>query len=222
MKPTSAVTIRSLIAVCFLYTPIWGATYTASVSGPWNACSTWGTCTGSASCSRQWGHYRCNQRRVTVTVTDARIIGTSGAGGTNAINPYLGAIVIAAGGYLTLRGDLVYSTNYGALTTPYLTVQAGGILEFDASQASSPSNTHYRVYNDIPPAARPFIAAGTSSNHAIVRSNAGGGNGYFTLNGNGGGSYITTYTDVVNLGTSSVGRILHATRLCSHDVERDT
>ena len=178
----------------------WAGSFTAKVSGNWNNAATW----GGASIPGN-GDTVFIKDGVTVTVTDLRIVGASGVNGTIAVNcNNSGALIIASGGTLQLRGDIQYAANGGGNTLPYLTVQGGGILEFDSSQVRpSPSATKYAAHQDSEFGFRPFVTAGTSTSHAIVRSNAGGGNGYFSLGGNPiGGSYRTTYTGFLRIGDS--------------------
>ena len=177
------------------------ASFTAKVSGNWNNPVTW----GGASIPGAGDTVTINDGvTVTVTVKDARIVGTSGGNGTIAVNTNnSGALVIASGGTLQLRGDIQYAANAGGNTLTYLTVQGGGILEFDSSHAASPSTTKYAAHQDSQFGFRPFVTTGTGSSHAVVRSNVGGGNGYFSMGSNAvGGSYSTTYADFLRIGDS--------------------
>src|SRR5262245_28024622 len=136
---------------------------TTAQAGDWSATGTW---TG--------GVIPGNGDTVTlnhaVTVSDSRIVGTSPASGagTNAVRCNA-ALTIQNGGFLKVRGDL-------GLNNVGVTVQAGGILEFDASQAGTPSTAIYKLF-DVNNAADPnsiLTCSGTQGNHAIVRSNSGG------------------------------------------------
>lgn len=139
---------------------------------------------------------------VTVTVSDARVVGLSDGNGTIAIElGHAGALVIASGGILQVRGDIEFGAGGDK---PYLTVQGGGVLEFDSSQAANPASTKYKAHPDGNYAFRPFVTAGTSKSRATVRSNAGGGNGYFSLGGFvNDGKYNLSYTDFMRIGDAA-------------------
>ncbi len=190
------ITIR-LLCVILLSVSAWAASYTATSSGNWAVTSTWGNSGPPGD-----GDTITINDGVTVTVSDARIIGTSGANGTIAVNTSnSGALVIALGGQLQVRGDVQYSVGGGANTTAYLIVQAGGIFEWNSSLAVSPATTQYTAHPDGAYGFRLFITTGTATSHAIVRSNAGGGNGYWRLQGaNIGGGYLLQYTDFLRIG----------------------
>jgi hypothetical protein len=192
---------RFAAALFFLFAQsLPAASYTSSGSGNWSSSATWGGAGVPGN-----GDTVTISDSTTVTVSDARIIGTSGDSTTVAISEgNSGALIIANGGYLKVRGNIVFTSPYcspGCAT--YLTVQAGGIFEWDASQASSPSTTNYYGSSTSAYSFRTFVTTGTSGNHAIVRSNAGGGNGYFSQYIVGGG-YVFTYTDFTRIGTASV------------------
>jgi hypothetical protein len=177
-----------------------GASYTASTSGWWDVAATWG---GQGVPGN--GDTATINDGVTVTIRDARVIGNS----PNAGNVVLslgnsGAVIIAAGGTLQLRGDMEYAAGGGANTSAYMTVEGGGILEFDSSQAASPFTTNYSAYPDGTYSFRGVVTAGTYSNRATVRSNTAGGNGYFGLAGHpNGGVYSLAYTDFLRIGDST-------------------
>ncbi len=186
-----------IFLLMLLSSSAWAANYTATASGDWSFASTWGN-----SGPPENGDTATISDGVTVTVSDARTVGTSGPSGTIAINAAdSGALIIAAGGLLQVRGDIQYSSGAGANTAIYLTVRAGGIFEWDSSRAASPATTHYAAHPDGFGGYRPFVTAGTPGTHAIVRSNAGGGNGYWRLDGfNVGGAYTFQYTDFLLIG----------------------
>jgi hypothetical protein len=186
---------KATLLAAILCSNAFGATYIATTSGPWNSTATWGGYGIPAN-----GDIVQILDAITVTVTDARTVGASLAAGNVAIQcNNSGAVVIASGGALTVRGDISYISNYGTNTAPYLTVQAGGAFQWDASAASSPSTTRYSAYPSGAYGVRPFVTTGTSTNHASVSSNAGGGNGYFTIQ-TGGGYYTFAYTDFLRIG----------------------
>jgi len=169
------------------------AAITTTQAGNWNLTATW---TG--------GVVPGNGDTVTlnhaVTVSDARTVGVSPAAGagTNAIRSNA-VLTIASGGVLTVRGDI-------GLNNVGLTIQAGGILEWDASQAGTPSTARYRLF-DINAAASPnaiVTITGTTGSHAVVRSNAGGANGRFTDNGTDeSGMVDATFCDFLRIGDSA-------------------
>jgi hypothetical protein len=187
--------MKLFLFVILLSGSCWAGRFTARSSGNWNNVATWGG-------SQIPGNHDTVAVKdgVTLTVSDTRIIGMSGGNGSTAIDVGIaGALVIATGGKLQVRGDIVYGG--GNFNSTYLTVQAGGILEWDSSQAASPRATKYSAHPDANYGFRGFVTTGSSSNHAIVRSNIGGGNGYFSLGGHPvGGSYVTTYTDFLRIG----------------------
>jgi hypothetical protein len=110
-------------------------------------------------------------------------------------------MTISSNTIFTLRGNLTQSAS-GA----HITGGAGSIWEFDSSRAYDAANVHYfaipgntNVNNDTQ---AHVTFTGTSSTHAIIRSNAGGGNGYFTMNGgmNNSGILYLTYVDMLRIG----------------------
>ncbi len=193
--------MKLLLLAILLSGSSWATGFTAGISGNWNSAAIWG------GAGVPGNHDTVTVKNgVTVTVSDSRIIGLSGKNGTTAIDlGNTGSIVIAAGGTLQVRGDIVYSAGVAATpAAPYLTVQAGGILEWDSSQAVPPHTTKYNAHPTADYAGRTFVAAGTSTSHAIVRSHAGGGHGYFGLGGHSvGGSYTATYTDFLRIGDAA-------------------
>jgi hypothetical protein len=179
--------------------PAQAARYTAKSDGVWSNKATWG---GTGPPGN--GDVVAVKDGVTLTVNDARVVGMSGGNGTVAIDlGNAGSLIIASGGTLQVRGDIVYSTRGGSNTAKYMTVQGGGILEWDSS-ASTPTTTQYTAHPDAAYGFRPFVTAGTAASHAIVRSNPGGGNGYWRLDGvNVGGGYILQYTDFLRIGDAA-------------------
>jgi hypothetical protein len=136
----------------------------------------------------------------TVNVTTAVTVGHSpGAGdATNAIRiAATKALYVKPGGTLVCRGDLVMA---GSGT---VWIEPGGTLEFDASQAATPSTAAYKlslgygagfITGNFPP------AAGAT---ATIRSNAGGAQAYIMQSGTlGGAAFCDTLFS--RLGSSSV------------------
>jgi hypothetical protein len=165
---------------------------TTAAAGDWSATGTW---TG--------GVVPGNGDTVTlnhaVSVSDARTVGTSPAAGsgTNAIRCNA-VLTVASGGVLTVRGDI-------GLNNVGLTVAAGGIMEFDASAAGTPSTALYvcKGINATDPNAI-ITVTGSSGSHATIRSNAGGANGRFTHNGNDhSGFFNATFCDFLRVGDAS-------------------
>ena len=135
-----------------------------------------------------------------VTVDSDTIIGTSPAEG-NVVVACTAALTVATDKKLTLRGDV--SLDSASAT---FALSAGVTLEFDASQASDPTNQQYRVvlglthyyYNAI------LKCNGTSGNRCTVQSNAGGGNGYLWGNGTRYSGVIQAdYTDFKDIGDAT-------------------
>lgn len=160
------------------------AARTSSQAGNWNLTATWGgnpvpvdgdTCTINHA----------------ITVSDAQVVGTSPAtGGTDAIVfGTAGKLTIDNGGALKVRGPVtVGSATTFALRDVFV---VNGILEIDASQAATPSAQEYeiRMANNNFSYTRTVIGA-----TGILRSNAGGGNGFFTTNGQARCNYLSTST----------------------------
>jgi len=175
------------------------ATRTASVTGDWGTSATWGGAGVPGD-----GDTATINSGVTVSVTDARIIGTSPAAGNTVLttnqtsSTTWGTLAIKSGGSLKLRGDF--------LCNGVVQVEGGGILEFDASLAASPSSQNYKITlsNGGNPGVARFVTANTSANNrAIIRSNAGGGNGCITSS-NFRGYVDVSYVDFIRCGTTSL------------------
>src|SRR5437870_3059317 len=85
--------------------PLTAAHRVASKSGDWGDARTWGN-TGVPVA----GDTIAVKNRVSVTVSDRRSVGASGPSGSTAIQLNdSGALVIANGGFLQVRGDVVYT-----------------------------------------------------------------------------------------------------------------
>jgi len=107
---------------------------------------------------------------------------------------------------LVVRGDIL-STQSGARSAGFYAIQMnpGTTLEFDASQATSPTvqkycfaATNYSQANNY------LYFNGTSANRVTVRSNASGGNGRVSIHAfTGSNQLIATYTDFLRLGDST-------------------
>jgi hypothetical protein len=174
-----------------------GTGYTASATGNWNSSSTWG------SAGVPGNGDTASIGAFTVTVTVNTTVGASGANGTTAITmtSLSGKVSVATGVTLTLRGNFQVHAGNTCTGTPALLLQAGSTLEWDSSAASSPSTTKYAMLPDGTFFCNFFQANGTSGSRVTVTSNSGGGNGYFTNNGQFyGGTFIATYTDFSNIG----------------------
>lgn len=142
------------------------AAITSAQAGNWSSASTWsGGVIPGAGDTVTIAH--------SVTVTDNRTVGHSpGAGdATSAIRVnYPGSLTVNAGVTLTCRGDL-FQGNYTTVA-----VQPGGSVEFDASQAASPSTSVYVWALNYLSVLVIGNADGTPGAAATIRSNAGGAN----------------------------------------------
>ena len=183
------------------------ATISSAGTGNWSSTGTWvgGVVPGNGDIALILdGH--------AVTVNDSRTVGTSGATSatTYAVHTNTtGALIIASGGHLICRGNCLFTADFLYETTA-LTVQAGGTFEFDSSQATTPLSQTYIFGADTSGASghtysyRHFEATGSSGSRATVKSNSGGGAGYFSINGNTkGGWFSATYTDFINIGDAT-------------------
>jgi hypothetical protein len=147
-----------------------------------------------------------------VTVSDARTFGHS-PGNADAVKAMTidaaGSITIQSGGTLRARGDV---EDLSTQSAP-LTVQGGGVWEFDSSAAASPSATNYTFRANGGPSS--FLTFSGSANgadsstkilqssggsHGTVRSNPDGGNGYFTTTGLDKLNVTASYTDFIRVG----------------------
>lgn len=193
--------MKLLLCIVFAALSLQAAAITAAQSGSWSSTSTW---TGGVIPGN--GDTVSIPNGITVTVTDTRTVGTSGVAGTNDLNlNSSGALVIASGGTLHMRGGVIANgVLWAGVAFNQLTVQAGGIFEFDASAASSPSTAIYTYGStsgsyDI----TGVSATGTSGSHAIIRSNPGGAAGQFVNVSNNVFSFSVTYTDFARIGDAT-------------------
>ncbi len=115
-----------------------------------------------------------------VTVDTTEVCGTSPSD-TTVVLQLNADLTIADGGSLEVRGNLSQSSGD-------MIVSAGGILEFNATNATPSSTTYKWQIGTAGSQGNKLICNGSSGNRAIVRSNSGGGNafveaGVFTRSG---------------------------------------
>ncbi len=168
------------------------AAFTSTQNGDWSSSATWG---GAGVPG--------NNDTVTiahnVTVDVNTVAGHSpGADHTvAAIEVSGGHLTVAAGVALVCRGALF-------LNAGDMTLDAGAVLEMDASQASDPFASSYKI--DIVPNSGNsnalLRANGTVESHCVIRSNAGGAYAQITCGGgvDNGGRLIADYCDFIRLG----------------------
>jgi hypothetical protein len=173
--------------------------YTTSQTGNWSSASTWGG-------SGPPGNGDTATVNHAVTVDTNTTVGTSPAEGGTAALTIAAALTVATGITLKVRGP-VQQNNVG------VTLGAGSILEFDASQASTPASQNYKWTmgtTSSSPNAR-ITANGTSGSHVTIRSNAGGGSGYFSYNA---GAFVeqcywtVSYTDFQSISNPANDRAI--------------
>lgn len=169
------------------------AAYTTSQAGNWSDQATWGG-------SGPPGNGDTATVAHNVTVDANTTVGTSPSDQTTLVLTVNNGITltVAAGVTFIVRGNVNSGGNAGG----GLVLSAGSILEFDASQAGTPATTYKwdAGRNFTGPAI--VTANGTSGSHVTVRSNAGGGNGYFAR-GNGPVRWTCTYTDFLRIGDTT-------------------
>lgn len=188
---------RTLIALLIpcLATTLWAAQHQAAASGDWSAAQTW---TNGIPAD---GDTIDIPDGITLTITDARTIGTSADNGTVAISlNKTGAIVLAKGAFLKVRGDVTYTAGQ-TNTAPAVTVQAAGHWQWDASKAPTPAQTHYRFRPSGDFGFRPFILDGSSDAPAVLDSDEAGGTGAFTRDGkNFAGPFRASFARISRIG----------------------
>jgi hypothetical protein len=139
-----------------------------------------------------------------VTVTDARTVGHSpGAGDATAA-----ILVSGTGGSLTLSGPDAYLTVRGdlKLNTAVLTCTGGGVLEFDATQAATPSTARYVLQvgtANNQGTARLVVTGTDNASRFTIRSKVGGANGRITGPTSGGTRHAIQYANFLRIGDSS-------------------
>lgn len=185
-----------ILALLTLVAPLSLAAQVQTVQpGAWSAGSTW-----------QGGLVPGNGERVTIlhpiTVDVPVTIGTSpGAGGAAAIAVQpSGAVTILDNTRLSVRGDII-------LADAVLTLGQGSVLEFDASQAVSPSSSRYllRIGTAGDQNAR-LVLNGDRNNRCAIRSVTANGAAHAAITDGGfrGGGLVTgTYCDFTRLGDES-------------------
>ena len=132
-------------------------------------------------------------------------IGTSGVTGTPAItcNTANATLTVNAGCRLVTRGDIVIKGSFGVLTW-CLDVLPGGELEFDSSAAAKPGQTNYCVRPTEGETGASMRFQGTAARPCAVRSNAGGGNGWFNRNDfPSHGHFSATWTNFTRIGDAT-------------------
>jgi hypothetical protein len=174
--------------------------YTTAAAGNWSATGTW---TG--------GVIPANGDTVTlnhnVTVDVDTTIGTSPAENSGTFAISWGAatkkLTLAAGVTLTVRGDCQAVGN--TTKNDVVLMLDGSTWEFDASQATSPTTQNYRFIGaSAGNQYTVFRVQGTVSSRCTVRSNAGGGNAFFTRNAFAPAFYINAaYCDFLRIGDAS-------------------
>lgn len=130
-------------------------------------------------------------------------VGTSGPTGTAAITfGASGVLTINSGVQFTCRGDILCAT--GGTSRASIVQLGGSILEMDASQATTPLSQTYKIRLGGANADKcRFETQGTAGNRCTVRSNAGGGNAFFTRGGfTNTGFMVAAYTDFLRIGDS--------------------
>jgi hypothetical protein len=176
------------------------AAYTSSQTGNWSSASTWGGAGVPGN-----GDTATVNNAVTVDVNT--IVGTSPSDQTTIVlqinNP--GTLTIATGVSLTVRGN---AGGHDTSSTSKMTLNAGAILEFDASQATTTTTQYnFNIESGVAGAANGFklICNGTSGSPCTVRSNAGGGNALFTFDGatDNGGRITATHTNFLRIASST-------------------
>ena len=180
-----------------LSVPAFGDARTATRTGDWSSPATWGgypVPVDGDTCTINNG--------ITVTVTDDEACGGSGPSGTVGITIVSGGfLVVGDGGTFHARGDTTIASP-GNPNAPQLVIGAGGAWEFDSSEADRPRTTRY-VVTQTTNGFGQVASYGSAESHAVVRSNSGGGNGYFTRSVNfAANGYTGTYTDFLRIGDS--------------------
>ncbi len=196
--------MKRLLLLLAIAVKCYGSACVGAVTGDWATAGTWTSCAGGVPGA---GDTINITDGITVTVSDDRSFGTSGVAGTiDAVLNNTGAIVIAGGGGI-LRARGGFSTHAtGGNFFVHLKVSAGAIFEWDATHAVTPSTAIYFYGN---PTTFEFSSrvwfAGTSGNHATVRSNVTGGAaaGRWWSGNTSTPGILATYTDFLNIGDAT-------------------
>lgn len=174
------------------------AAFTSKAAGNW-----------SASGQTTWNEVGVPGNGDTVSIAHAitvdvnTTVGDSPAEGTAVITITVGgSLTVAAGVTFTVRGDTLL--NNGGVT-----LNPGAIWEFDASLATDPTNqnysvklfTNYQVNNKF----RSGDSTDVDTTECHVRSNASGGNGWFSLNGQLGFQFECYHTTFLRIGDATNG-----------------
>jgi hypothetical protein len=166
---------------------------TVAATGDWSAESTWdiGDIPGN-------GHTITVPNGYTLTCDSNRTIGTSPSNtSTNAITlSGTGSLTVASGATLTVRGNVVVDNGVLQVGTD----SGGGTLEFDSSQAGTPTTEYQCVIGGSGKTASRFRTRGTSGSHSVVRSNSGGGNANVVITD---GLYDCQWCDFLRIGSAS-------------------
>ena len=186
-----------LLCSILLSVNAWAAACASNAAGPWSTAGTWTSCGGGSP-----GIGDTASITHAVTVSGNTTVGTSPAGGNTVVTVSgAGSLTVNSGISLTVRGGMEFSTNI-------FTLEAGSILEFDASNATTPLSQKYELrlgtsHNQVPQ----LVANGTSGSHVTIRSNSGGGNAWINDGTGpwlrGAGTLNLNYVDFLRMGDSS-------------------
>lgn len=174
----------------------------SAASGNWNSPATWTSCNGrfpsvGDTYTIAAGH------TVTIPSGVTIIVGSSPAGCTLGVAcPLIGVHngSLINEGTLVLRGSVTQGNST-------VTLRAGSVTRFDASQAASPAGQTYAwiFTGGLSKGNRAVLMEGTPYSYVTVESDAGGGNGYFwTPSGYSDQFNLTAaYTDFIRIGDST-------------------
>lgn len=155
------------------------------------------------------------QQSPSILTADVNVaVGTSGATGTAAVTIGLNcSLVVADGVTFQTLGDVVQDQVGSARTVGFYPLQigtgtngGGAIFEFNSSAATTPFSQKYVVRpTGIAQANACVKSVGTAGNRAIIRSNAGGGNGWLSTGGQiqQNGQHNFAYTDFLRIGDAT-------------------
>lgn len=177
-----------------------GSACFSNKTGEWSSPSTWTSCGGRVPGRGDTATINASH---TVTVDTPLEIGTSPpSNGTPAI-VLNGNLNILPEKTLTIRGPVVSGN-------AIVNVAHGATIEFDASESQNPLLQKYSWTTSNKPRDTCVITcAGTQSKHVVIKSNPGGGNGFF-----GGGASLAKlnfncmYTDFIGIGDASNSAIV--------------